>query len=96
MELYIDGTWVKCTPSFDAHVCRIIGVPTLDWDGEHDSLFQAKQGDQIFMEYTHDYGTFSDVPIDQMNAEMKLYYPHLFENQYDSKQFSFFHKENVL
>jgi ATP-dependent Clp protease ATP-binding subunit ClpC len=54
------------------------------------------EGDQIFMEYTHDYGTFSDVPIDQMNAEMKLYYPHLFENQHDSKQFSFFHKENVL
>lgn len=96
VELFIEGRWIKCTPSFDANVCRIIGVPTLDWDGENDSLFQAKQGNQVFMEYVHDYGVFPDVPIDKMNAEMKLYYPHLFEKQYDTKQFSFFHKDNVL
>ena len=91
VELYLNGKWIKCTPSFDKHICRILGVPTLDWDAENDSLFQAKKGNEIFMEYIHDYGTFNDVPIEKMNLEMNKYYPHLFEKQLDTKQFSFFH-----
>ncbi len=43
------------------------------------------------MEYVHNYGTFSDVPIELMNSEMKKYYPHLFENEFITKEFSFYH-----
>lgn len=91
VELYIDGKWVKCTPSFDSRICKLSGVPPLDWDGDKDSLFQAFVGDNQFMEYVHDYGVYEDVPIDKMNQEMKLYYPHLFEEQFESKEFSFYH-----
>jgi hypothetical protein len=91
VEVYIDGKWEKCTPSFDSRICKFSGVPPLDWDGENDSLFQTYVGENQFMEYVHDYGVFEDVPIQKMNQEMKLYYPHLFEEQFESKEFSFYH-----
>lgn len=91
VELFVNERWVKCTPSFDSRICKISNVSVLDWDGENDSLFQSFQGDSRFMEYIHDYGTFSDVPIELMNTEMHKYYPHLFENEFDMKEFSFHH-----
>ena len=92
VELYVEGVWLKCTPSFDSRICRLSGVSSLDWDGESDSLFQPFQGDKLFMEYVHQYGVFDDVPITLMNMEMKKFYPHLFSERYDSTQFSFFHE----
>ncbi|MFN5147706.1 MAG: transglutaminase-like domain-containing protein [Flavobacteriia bacterium] len=91
VELFIEGKWVKCTPAFDQRICRVSGVSALDWDGEHDSLFQEFDHGRKFMEYLYFYGMFDDVPIELMNAEMKKYYPHLFEEVYDSKEFSFKH-----
>lgn len=91
VEAYIDGRWVKSTPAFDRKVCRLSGVPPLEWDGENDAMFQAYKGNEKFMEYVHFYGVFDDVPVELMNAEMKKYYPHLFENTFNSKEFSFFH-----
>ncbi len=91
VELFLDDKWVKCTPSFDKMICRISGVASLNWDGETDSMFQEFESGKRFMEYLHFYGTFSDVPIELMNSEMKKYYPHLFEEEYDSKVFSFHH-----
>jgi transglutaminase-like putative cysteine protease len=92
VELYVEGVWLKCTPSFDSRICRLSGVSSLDWDGESDSLFQPFQGEKLFMEYVHQYGVFDDVPITLMNSEMKKFYPHLFSERYDSNQFSFFHE----
>jgi len=60
-----------------------------DWDGETDSLFQEFDQGKRFMEYKFNYGTFNDVPINLMNSEMQKYYPHLFEESYDTKEFSF-------
>jgi len=89
VELYVEDRWVKCTPSFDRNICRMTGVPPLVWDGEQDSLFQAYAGDAQFMEYVHEYGTFEDVPLALMKSEMQKNYPHLFEGQWKSKEFSF-------
>lgn len=91
VELFIDGNWVKCTPAFDKKVCRLSGVAPLDWDGENDSMFQEFEGGKRFMEYKHFYGVFDDVPVDLMNSEMKKHYPHLFEKEWNTKEFSFFH-----
>ena len=91
VDVYLNGKWVKCTPAFDQRICRVSGVTPLDWDGETDSLFQEFDQGKKFMEYKHIYGTFNDVPIELMNAEMKAHYPHLFEEMYDSKEFSFYH-----
>lgn len=91
VSLYLGGKWVKCTPAFDKKVCRINRVSPLDWDGKSDSMFQEFEGEQQFMEYVHFYGEFDDVPVDLMNKEMESHYPHLFEEDYHSKEFSFFH-----
>lgn len=91
VEAFINNQWVKTTPAFDPLVCKIAQVPLLDWNGETDALLQAYKGTDKFMEYVHFYGTFDDVPLQLMNEEMKKYYPHLFENEYNSREFSFFH-----
>jgi transglutaminase-like putative cysteine protease len=91
VELYLNGKWIKCTPAFDQRICRVSGVSPLDWDGKHDSLFQEFDQGKKFMEYKHFYGVFDDLPIELMNAEMKKYYPHLFESEYNSREFSFKH-----
>ena len=90
-ELFIDKKWVKCTPAFDARICKITGVEPLNWNGEEDSMFQEFEKGARFMEYLHYYGDFNNVPIDLMNSEMKRYYPHLFDEVFDSKDFSFKH-----
>lgn len=91
VELFVNEKWVKCTPAFDQKICRLSKVSPLIWDGESDSMFQEFENEKRFMEYLHFYGTFSDVPIELMNAEMKKHYPHLFETSWNSKEFSFFH-----
>jgi hypothetical protein len=91
VDVFLNNKWVKCTPSFDSKICRFSGVDVLNFDGIHDSLFQPFVGSSRFMEYIHDYGVFADVPIELMNIEMKKYYPHLFEKEFNSKEFSFHH-----
>jgi transglutaminase-like putative cysteine protease len=91
VEIFIDGKWVSCTPSFDKFVCRMTGVAPLEFDGKTNSLFQAFKGEDLFMEYLHYYGSFADVPVELMNSEMKKYYPHLFEKVYEERTFSFKH-----
>lgn len=91
VEVFLNDQWIACTPAFDKRICRLSGVPPLDFDGKTNSMFQAYSGEKQFIEYLHYYGTFYDVPVDFMNAEMKNYYPHLFDEVWDSKEFSFFH-----
>jgi shikimate kinase len=91
LEIFINGKWVSCTPAFDKLICRATGVQPLEFDGFNNSLFQAYKGEDQFMEYLHYYGNFADVPVELMNSEMKKYYPHLFEEVFDQKEFSFKH-----
>ena len=91
VELFINDKWIKCTPSFDKNICRMMDVEPLNWDGETDSMFQEFKKGEKYMEYIHFYGDFNDVPVDLMNAEMKKHYPHLFDTKFDSREFSFYH-----
>ena len=91
VELFLENKWVKCTPAFDRRICAISGVSPLDWDGKTDSMFQEFEGNNRFMEYRHFYGEFDDVPVALMNSEMQKHYPHLFEKEWNTKEFSFFH-----
>lgn len=91
VEVLLDSKWIKCTPAFDKNVCRLSKVAPLDWDGENDSMFQEYSNGNKFMEYIHLYGDFTDIPFELMHSEMKKYYPHLFNNEFNSKEFSFQH-----
>lgn len=79
-ELYLNGKWVKATPAFNKELCDKLGVKPLEFDGENDSIFQEfdRKGGR-FMEYLHDYGTFSDLPRELFISEIQLHYPHFFE-----------------
>ena len=75
-ELWLNGRWIAATPAFNRELCEKLGVAPLDFDGEHDSIFQAfdrKAG--RFMEYVDDYGPFDDLPFALMIDEWRRYYP---------------------
>lgn len=79
-ELFLNGQWVKATPAFNKELCAKFGVAPLEFNGVEDSIFQQYAPDGgLHMEYLHDYGIFAEVPRELMIAELKKYYPHLFE-----------------
>jgi transglutaminase-like putative cysteine protease len=78
-EFWIEGKWVKCTPAFNKSLCEKFGVGTLDFDGEHDSIFHEYEGGKQYMNYIHEYGQFDDFPFELFVQELKIHYPHLFE-----------------
>lgn len=83
-ELYINGRWVKATPSFDRGLCEKFGYYTLEFDGIHDTPYPAfnKKGEK-HMEYVYQYGSFSDLPVYELLDSVKKYYPHFFEGGAD-------------
>lgn len=78
-EFWLDNKWVKCTPAFNKTLCERFGVEPLDFDGEHDAIFQEFSHGKKYMEYLHEYGQFDDLPYDLFASELKEHYPHLFE-----------------
>jgi hypothetical protein len=80
-EVFLDGRWLKTTPAFNAGLCKYLGVEPLEFDGTRDSIFQEydHQGN-VFMEYLHEYGAFSDLPYELYLSELGKHYPHIFGN----------------
>lgn len=74
VELHLDGSWVKASPTFDPETCGRAGVPLLEFDGVHDALLQAFDGDRS-MDYIKWHGSFHDVPARFLAAEMPRLYP---------------------
>jgi transglutaminase-like putative cysteine protease len=65
VDVFLNGTWLKVSPAFNSELCQYCRVAPLDFDGEHDSIFQQFTTDGLaFMEYLEDYGHFADVPLD--------------------------------
>lgn len=77
VEIFLDDKWVKATPAFNKELCELLKVKTLEFDGEHDSIFQEfdQTGKNVFMEYLEDYGTFNEVPLPFMHKLMTEHYP---------------------
>lgn len=75
VELWIAGRPVKATPAFNASLCEHFGVPPLEFDGVHDALLQAFDGDgRRYMEYVRDRGLYLDLPFDEMMAAIMAEY----------------------
>ena len=70
-ELYIDGRWIKVTPTFNLELCEKFGVVALDFDGETDALLHPfdTQG-RRHMEYIAYGGEYADVPADMLSRAM--------------------------
>lgn len=78
-EFWLDNRWVKCTPAFNKSLCDKFSVASLEFDGETDSVFHEFAHGQKYMEYLHEYGQFDDFPYELFVQELKIHYPHLFE-----------------
>jgi transglutaminase-like putative cysteine protease len=79
-ELFLNGKWVKATPSFNAELCYKFRVEPLGFDGLSDSVFQQfDSGGNLFMEYLYDYGLYADLPREKLIKELKLNYPKVFD-----------------
>jgi transglutaminase-like putative cysteine protease len=77
-ELFLDGGWVKATPTFNDTLCHKLGVKPLDFDGRRDALLQAFDGEgRRFMTYEVEHGAFFDVPVKYVMAEMARLYPRM-------------------
>ena len=78
VEVMPGREWVKATPTFNVTLCRKLGVPTLDFSGEQDALLQPfDSSGRAFMSYVAQHGTFFDVPVKFLMAEMRRMYPKL-------------------
>jgi hypothetical protein len=64
-DLYLEGSWVKATPTFDIVCCKNAGLRPVDFDGEHDALLPSQTLDgRCHIEYVEDRGFVEDIPFD--------------------------------
>jgi len=78
-EMLIEGRWVKATPAFNLALCEKFRVKPLDFDGRNDSIFHPFDADERrHMEYLRDRGSYADVPVAEIRAAFKEYYPRLY------------------
>ena len=78
VDLFLDSKWLKISPAFNKELCHLCHVDPLEFDGEHDSVFQQfdRRGN-AFMQYLEDYGSFDDVPIGFIFKNFKEHYPQI-------------------
>ncbi len=68
-EFYLDGKWVKATPTFNAELCRIHNVDPLEFTGREDAIFhEFNLENKKYMEYLEYHGTYADIPIKNILA----------------------------
>jgi len=75
-DIRIDGAWHKATPAFNVGLCERFGLLPLEFDGRADSLYHPfdRHGHR-HMEYVAQRGSFDDVPLAQMTADLARLYP---------------------
>jgi transglutaminase-like putative cysteine protease len=75
-SLWIDGAWRKATPAFNIELCEKFGLLPLEFDGESDSLYHPfDRAGRQHMEYVNERGAFDDLPLAQIRAVFREFYP---------------------
>ncbi|MCC7168497.1 MAG: transglutaminase domain-containing protein [Rhodospirillales bacterium] len=89
-EVWVEGKWVKATPTFNLTLCEKFGVKPLDFDGRHDALFHPFDiNNRKHMEYTAYRGQYADVPAQEIRDAFKSYYPKLYAHNQSRHQDDF-------
>jgi transglutaminase-like putative cysteine protease len=66
-DLFIDGAWVKATPTYDIDYCTRIRTAAVEFDGMHDAMLPAFDLDgRANVEYIRDRGFFDDLPLEEI------------------------------
>ncbi|MFX0070806.1 MAG: transglutaminase-like domain-containing protein [Candidatus Hermodarchaeota archaeon] len=83
-EIYMNeiGKWVKLTPVFDKNTALKAGfIPLIEFNGKHDALFASQDNEgKSFVEYVKDYGTYSDLPLEQIDEIFSKKYQRWYNN----------------
>jgi len=67
--MYLNGKWVKATPSFDIELCREHKFIPVEFDGTKDAIFHRhNQEGKLHMEYVHNHGIYDEVPWEEILA----------------------------
>jgi transglutaminase-like putative cysteine protease len=75
-ELYVDGAWVKVTPTFDAAMCERLGLKVVEFDGHNHAIFHSHDlNGRLHIEYVNDHGVFDDLPFQTILNGFKHAYP---------------------
>jgi len=79
-EILLNGNWLKLTPVFDKITALKAGyTPLIECDGSSDGLLASHDEEgNVFVEYVEDYGTYSELPIDQIVEIFTNAYPGMF------------------
>ena len=79
-ELWLEGRWIKATPTFNLSLCEKFRIHPLDFDGRQDAVFHPFDRDgRQHMEYLRQRGSYADVPVDILVPAMLETYPRLAE-----------------
>ena len=74
-ELYIEGAWVKTTPTFNRSLCERLKVAPLDFDGRQHALFHAfDAAGNRHMEYLRYHGHYADLPLEKLIDAFREHY----------------------
>ena len=70
--LYLNGKWIKATPSFDIELCREHKFIPVEFDGTKDAIFHRyNQEGNLHMEYIHNHGIYDEVPWEEILASRR-------------------------
>lgn len=75
VELYLNGRWLKATPSFERELCEKMRWRLVEFDGTRDAtLAETDLDGRPHIEYLRDLGTRPHIPLQEMIAAWKKSY----------------------
>jgi len=74
-ELYLNGLWIKVTPTFDRGMCERLNLMPVEFDGYHAATFHSHDREgRLHIAYTRDHGHCADLPFQRVMDVFKDYY----------------------
>lgn len=74
-ELYLQGKWIQATPAFDLEMCEKNRIKPVEFDGKNHAKFHShNKNGELHIEYVKDYGTYADLPFDELMEAWKEVY----------------------
>jgi len=76
VDIWLDGAWRKATPAFNRGLVERFGLLPLAFNGRDDSIYHPfDRAGNLHMEYVSYRGTFDDMPLDRIAADITTFYP---------------------
>ena len=75
VDIFLNGKWIKATPSFEKELCRDLGIYPVEFSGREDAILHPldKEG-RPHIEYVRHHGVYADVQLDEIMAAWERTY----------------------